>query len=88
MVEVTPGEIVALGVVALAAVAVIVHSTRGRRGLRLALVTVLAVATAGATALVRPGLRAEAAPPVERPGPGTALGYVSSAACLGCHPGE
>ena len=41
------------------------------------------------TALVRPGLSAPrfSAPPGE-PGPATALGYVGSSACAGCHPGE
>lgn len=84
----SPGEIAAFGAVLAAAVVVVVRTTRERRGARIGMLAVLAVVTCAAAALLRPGLRAAAASPREAPGAGTALGYVSSAACLGCHPGE
>ncbi len=78
-----PGEIAAFAVVGVAALAVVARTTRG--GVRVGLIGALILGTSVAAALV-PASRS--APPRGAPGPGTALGYVSSSACLGCHPGE
>jgi len=83
-----PGEIVACALVVAAAAGVVVRATRGRRAARIAMFALLTVVTSAAAGFVRPRLRQVTAAPREKPGPGTVVGYVSSAACLGCHPGE
>ncbi|MBX3264680.1 MAG: hypothetical protein KF782_33720 [Labilithrix sp.] len=81
----SPAELAALVAVAVVAGALAFRALRGRRAL-LALFGVLAVVTSASASLLRPAPRASA--PAGAPKPGTALGYVSSSACLGCHPGE
>ncbi|MBX3213368.1 MAG: hypothetical protein KF850_15130 [Labilithrix sp.] len=82
----SPAEIAAL--VALAGVAGVLalRALRGRRRALFSLFGALAVVTSASASLFRPGPRGAA--PDGAPKPGTALGYVSSSACLGCHPGE
>jgi Cytochrome c554 and c-prime len=86
--QATPGEIAALGLVVAAAAVAVVWASRARRRAALALLAVLAVVTGGAAAALRPTFRTPSSVPAGQPGQGSALGYVSSSACLGCHPGE
>jgi hypothetical protein len=57
-------------------------------GVRVGLLALLVLVTSASAAALRPRLGSSAATPEGTPGPGTTLGYVSSSACLGCHPGE
>ncbi len=84
----SPGEIVGFAVVVTVAVVAVVRATSGRRRARATTLAGLALVTGVTAALARPDPRPAEAAPREQPGPGTAVGYVSSAACLGCHPGE
>ena len=89
MVAVSPGEIAALVGVAASAAWLVARATRGRPGARLGLLgalLVVASASAAAVGAARAGSSADV--PAGTPGPGTTFGYVTSAACLGCHPGE
>jgi hypothetical protein len=83
----TPGEIVALGAVGLVAMAAVFRTTRGAGRVALG-GTLLAAVSASAAAVVPHRSDLEATSPVGAPKAGTAVGYVSSASCLGCHPGE
>jgi hypothetical protein len=76
----------ALGLVVALALAALVSATRkARRATRAGLIGALVVAIVGPAAALRPQRPIESASPL---GKGTALGYVSSAACVSCHPGE
>lgn len=78
---------IALVVVTLAlAVLAIGAATREAPRLRARVIALLVVGSCVSAALLRP--RARAAPPPARPGADERSPYVSSAACLGCHPGE
>jgi len=82
------GVEVLLVALALAATAVVVaRALAGSRGIaRAGAVGGLVVATSASAAALRPATAAE--PPPERPRSNEASPYVSSNACLGCHPGE
>ncbi len=82
----SPGEIAGLGVVVAAAITAVAMTTRGRA--RLGLVGAVLALAGGAAGLLAPIRRGGAAPPPGRPGPSTGAEWVSSAACLPCHPGE
>ncbi|MBX3223474.1 MAG: hypothetical protein KF795_23375 [Labilithrix sp.] len=84
----SPGEIAAIGGVVVIAGAIVVRAMRGARSAVVGLVFALVLVTSASAALFRVGARAAVSAPAGAPGPGTALGYVSSSACLGCHPGE
>ena len=81
----SPGEIAAIGGVLALAAAAIGRATRGASRLRalLALGVALSIGVGLAIAPAR-----GASPPPGSPGPSTHSGYVTSTACLGCHPGE
>ncbi len=68
------------------AVLAIRSATANAPRLGAAAIAVLVLASVASAVLLRP--KARAAPPAERPRADERSPYVSSAACLGCHPGE
>lgn len=88
MATVSPGEVAALGLVAVIAVVLVIHATRDRLAIRRGLLVALFLTTGVCLPSLRAGHRSAVAAPPEQPGKSTTIGYVSSAACLGCHPGE
>lgn len=85
MVAASPGEITALCAVAVSAVAIVILVTRGARA---GAACAIGVTLTTLGALLIADRSPPRPPPPSTPGPGTEPGYVSSSACLACHPGE
>ncbi len=88
MIAASPAELAALGAVALASALGVFRATQGWRAPRVALLAALVLVASAATAALAHELRVDRRAPVGTPGRGTTLGYMSSSACLGCHPSE